>query len=154
MKKEEKSSKSESDLKKRLLEKQKAKKSKSSAPPNTKGIDSLFRLSISIPADSIRVLNSNLWFLLRFENDHLAIDDKVGVEFYQRLFRIIGIQKDACKGIAKKFYNCSFDPDEKNFKSISMFDFGTKFGVPLAYRNQDSHDCVITLQHSQMLHSH
>jgi len=96
VKKEEKSSKSESDLKKRLLEKQKAKKSKSSAPPNT----------------------------------------KVGVEFYQRLFRIIGIQKDACKGIAKKFYNCSFDPDEKNFKSISMFDFGTKFGVPLAYRQK------------------
>ena len=84
----------------------------------------------------------------------IVIDDKVGVEFYQRLFRIIGIQKDACKGIAKKFYNCSFDPDEKNFKSISMFDFGTKFGVPLAYRNQDSHDCVITLQYSQMLHSH
>ena len=80
------------------------------------------------------------------------IDDKVGVEFYQRLFRIIGIQKDACKGIAKKFYNCSFDPDEKNFKNISMFDFGTKFGVPLAYRNQDSPDFVVTLQ--QMLHSH
>merc|ERR1712031_14248 len=96
MGKEEKSSKSESDLKKRLLEKQKAKKSKSTAPSNT----------------------------------------KVGVEFFQRLFRIIGIQKDACKGIANKFYNCNFDPDEKNFKSISMFDFGTKFGVPLAYRQK------------------
>ena len=59
VKKEEKSSKSESDLKKRLLEKQKAKKSKSSAPPNTKGIDSLFRLSA--PAVSISVFNSNLW---------------------------------------------------------------------------------------------
>ena len=81
------------------------------------------------------------------------IDNTVGVEFYQRLFRIIGIQKDACKGIAKKFYNCSFDPDEKNFKSISMFDFGTKFGVPLAYRNQDSHDEFLRLQFLRVLNS-
>ena len=72
------------------------------------------------------------------------IDSKVTVEFYQRLFRSVGIQKDACNRIAKKFYNLSFDPDEKNFKSISMFDFGTSYGVPLAYRNQDSHDFVIT----------
>ena len=80
------------------------------------------------------------------------IDDKVGVEFYQRLFRIIGIQKDARKGMARRFYIFSFDPDEKNFKNITMFDMATKFGVPLAYRNQDSPDFVVTLQ--QMLHSH
>jgi len=66
VKKEEKSSKSESDLKKRLLEKQKAKKSKSTVPPNTKGIDSLFRLST--PADSLFMDINDMAFVVYGHN--------------------------------------------------------------------------------------
>lgn len=38
--------------------------------------------------------------------------------------------------MAKSFYNSGFEPTEKNFKSISMFDFGTKYGVSLSYRSK------------------
>ena len=68
------------------------------------------------------------------------ITDKVGVEFYQRLFGIIGIQQNVCIGIARKFYLRTlygdFHPDEKSFKNISMFEFGTMYCVPLAYRKR------------------
>ena len=94
-------------------------------------------MRLQTPKEPIAIAKYSVRIFFTAENSYkcfISINKKVGVEFYQRLFRIIGIQKDACIGIAKKFYNCSFDPDEKNFKNISMFDFGTKFGVPLAYR--------------------
>ena len=42
--------------------------------------------------------------------------------------------------MAKSFYNSGFVPSEKNFKSISMFDFGTKYGVSLGLRSKGVRD--------------
>ena len=46
------------------------------------------------------------------------------------------LQKENSGPMAKSFYNSGFVPSEKNFKSISMFDFGTKYGVSLGLRSK------------------
>ena len=36
--------------------------------------------------------------------------------------------------ISVKFFDLKFTPSSKSFKSISIFDFGVKYGVKLQYR--------------------
>lgn len=54
--------------------------------------------------------------------------------FYTRLFLIIGIPKSHTSEMSAKFFDLKFTPSSKNFKSISIFDFGVKFGVKLQFR--------------------
>ena len=57
-------------------------------------------------------------------------------DFFMRLFHNIGIkEKEHQSEISHKFANSNFSPSPKNFKSISIFDFGVKFGVKLQYRS-------------------
>ena len=59
-------------------------------------------------------------------------------DFFKRLFYMVKIPKEECTPLAKKFFNLGFIPEEKEFKGISMFDFGTKYQVPLKHRNTSS----------------
>ena len=63
-------------------------------------------------------------------------DPKSSVEFFTRLFRIIGVPKSHISEISVKFFDLKFTPSSKNFRSISIFDFGVKYGVKLPYRAQ------------------
>ena len=47
---------------------------------------------------------------------------------------MVNVPKEDSGPLAKRFFNLGFVPEEKEFKGISMFDFGTKYAVPLKYR--------------------